>query len=213
MKQHLLFTFSFLFTISLLSAQDETEEALASIETQEQAKQFIKDKYAFNSKIFTFNEEKHKSQLAKALFKLEKGNVKTEKSAYEKVLYKIIEKNTNAYYRVAYIFLDGNAYSLESINKLREILIKKYNNGIPFSALANQYSMDQNRKKGGDTGWFTVGSMPTELEDAIISDNHALEDVYIVDIPSKQWYYLVFQSHEPKDISEIKVLKIVEPLE
>lgn len=213
MKQYLLFTLVFLCAIVSLSAQDDTEEALASIETQEQAKQFIKDKYAFNSKIFTFNEEKHKSQLAKALFTLDKGQVKTEKTAYEKVLYKILEKSTNPYYRVAYIFLDGNTYSLESINALRETLIEKYNNGTPFSALANQYSMDKNRKKGGDTGWFTVGSMPAALENAIISNNHELEDIYTVDVPSKQWYYLVFQSHEPKDISEIKVLKIVEPLE
>ncbi|TBN06840.1 hypothetical protein EYD45_02860 [Hyunsoonleella flava] len=212
MKQHLL-TFVFLSVFFQISAQDETEAALADIETQEQAKQFIKDKYAFNSKIFTFNEEKHKSQLAKALFQLEKGNVKTEKAANEKTIYKILEKTTNTYYRVNYIFLDGNTYNLESIDKLRENLIEKHKNGIPFSTLANQYSMDENGKKGGDTGWFTLGSMPTELENAIILDNHGLEDIYSVDIPSKQWYYLVLQSHEPKEISEIKVLKIVEPLD
>lgn len=212
MKKHLL-TLILLATFKQLCAQNQTEEALAVIETQDQAEQFVKDKYTFNSKIFTFNEEKHKSQLAKALFKLEKGSLKTEKSAYEKTLYKILERTTNTYYRVAYIFLDGNSYSAESINNLKKSLIKKHTNGIPFSALANQYSMDKNANKGGDTGWFNSGKMPVEFENAVINDKHNLNDIYSVDIPSKNAYYLILHTNEPKDISEIKVLKIVEPLE
>lgn len=211
MKQHLL-TFSFAVFAFVLNAQTSTEETLATIETQEQAKQFIKDKYSFNSKLFIFNEEKHKTQLAKALFKLEKGQIKHEKGEYDKTLYKILEKTTNSYYRVSYIFLDGNTYNQESINELRKTLILKYNNGVSFNDLANQYSMDNNANKGGDTGWFTLGDMHPDFENAIIYD-HALEDIYTVDVPSKNWYYVVLQTYMPKDITEIEVLKIVEPLD
>ncbi|MEW4922657.1 peptidylprolyl isomerase [Algibacter sp. 2305UL17-15] len=212
MKKHLL-TYIFLLTSTLVVAQNNTEEALTSIETQEQAKQFIEDKYAFNSKIFTFNEEKHKTQLAKTLFKLEKGNVKSVTTEYDKTLYKILEKNSTPYYRVSYIYLDGSKYTSESINELRENLIKKYNNGTPFNALANQYSMDDNAKRGGDTGWFVAGHMYPDLENAVVSEQHALDDMYTIDIPLKKAYYLVLQTFEPKEISEIKVLKIVEPVE
>lgn len=212
MKQHLL-TFSFAVFAFVLNAQTSTEETLATIETQEQAKQFIKDRYTFNSKIFVFNEEKHKTQVAKALFKLDKGQVKQEKSEYDKTLYKILDKTTNSYYRVSYIFLDGNTYNLESINELRETLILKYNNGVSFNDLANQYSMDNNANKGGDTGWFTRGEMHPGFEGAVTTNTHNLDDIYTVDVPSKNWYYVVLQTYIPKDITEIEVLKIVEPLD
>ena len=212
MKQHLL-TFSFVIFTFVLNAQTSTEETLTTIETEEQAKQFIKDNYNFNSKIFVFNEEKHKTQLAKALFKLEKGQVKHEKSEYDKTLYKILDKTTHSYYRVSYVFLEGNTYNLESINELRKTLILKYNNGVSFNDLANQYSMDNNANKGGDTGWFTLGEMHPDFENAIIANAHALEDIYTVDIPSKKWYYVVLQTYLPKDITEIEVLKIIEPID
>lgn len=211
MKQYLL-TFIFSAFLLVINAQTSAEAALSSIETQEQAKQFVNGKYAFNSKIFTFNEAKHKTQLAKTLFKLEKGQVKSEKAASEKIVYKILEKTKNTYHRVSYIFLDGNKYSLESINTLRETLIKKYNNGIPFNALANQYSMDNNANKGGDTGWFTTDDVNSEFESTLIKDNHTLDTIYNVDISSTKSYYLVLKTFAPKDITEIKVLKIIEPI-
>ena len=70
--------------------------------------------------------------------------------------------------------------------------------------------MDHNANRGGDTGWFTNDGILTDFENTVISEHHELEAIYTIDVPSKNWYYLVLQSHEPKDISEIKVLKIVE---
>ncbi|APY12605.1 hypothetical protein BWZ22_15865 [Seonamhaeicola sp. S2-3] len=210
MKKHLLI-YSFIFLSSILTAQTNAEQELANIETHKQAEKFIKDKYNFNSKIIVFNEEKHKTILAKSLFKLNKGQVKQEEKEFEKILYKILDRNTKSYYRVSYIFLDGNKYSLESIEELRKTLIKKYNNGTPFYQLANQYSMDNNAQKGGDTGWFTTGEMHPDFENALINNEHALNDIYTINIPSKNWYYLVLQTYKPKDITEIEVLKIVEP--
>ncbi len=209
MLKQLLILF-FICITSLLTAQNKDEEALNVIETSEQARLFLKTKSSKENKIFTFNEEKHKTDLAKALFELEKGNIKSIRTERDKTFYKVLEKSSKPYFRVSYIFLDGAKYSLESINKLRETLIEKHNNGSPFSFLAKQYSMDHNANRGGDTGWFTDGEMLTDFENIVISEHHELEAIYTIDIPSKNWYYLVLQSHEPKDISEIKVLKIVE---
>ena len=209
MLKQLLILF-FICITPFLTAQNKGEESIEAIENAEQAKTFIKAKASKEYKIFTFNEEKHKTDLAKALFKLDEGNIKSIRTERDKTFYKILEKSSKSYFRVSYIFLDGAKYTLESINKLRETLIEKHNSGSPFSFLAKQYSMDHNANRGGDTGWFTNDEMLTDFENTVISEHHELEAIYTIDIPSKNWYYLVLQSHEPKDISEIKVLKIVE---
>ncbi|WP_298553355.1 peptidylprolyl isomerase [uncultured Algibacter sp.] len=209
MIKQLLILF-FVGITSFSTAQTKGEQALVAIETSEQANLFLKNKPSKENKIFTFNEEKHKTDLAKALFKLEIGNVKSIRTERDKTFYKILEKSSKPYYRVSYIVLDGSKYTKESINQLRTALIEKHRNGSPFSFLAKQYSMDQNANRGGDTGWFTNGDVSPDFESAIISEEHSLEDVYTFDIPEKKQYYLILQSHESKDISEIKVLKIVE---
>jgi parvulin-like peptidyl-prolyl isomerase len=199
-----------------LTAQTSTEKTLASIENHEEAFQFIKQnskrKNRLSGKILTFNEEKHKTSLTHALFQLEKGDMTSERDDYEKTLYKIIDKTKTPYYRLSYIVIDGDAYTMESINTLRETLINSYKKGTPFSTLANQYSMDDNAQRGGDTGWFTKDSAYTDLEKAVLSNPHALEDIFTIDVPAKNKYYVAIQTHEPKEILEIKVLRIVEPI-
>jgi hypothetical protein len=85
-------------------------------------------------------------------------------------------------------------------------------NGAPFDFLAQQFSMDESAKKGGDSGWFKEGDNLFDFEKSVTKGNHQLEDVFSVDSPQSNSYYLILQSHEPKNISEIKVLKIVEPI-
>ena len=202
----------------LLNAQtNHTEKELELIENPEQAFQFIKQtakkKNGINGKILTFNEEKHKTPLTKSLFKLEKGAVKTKKDDYEKTTYKVLDKTKTAYYRLSYILIEGEDYTLESIEKLRDNLIDSYKKGTPFSKLASLYSMDTNAKRGGDTGWFTTDGMYADFENTIINSNRDLNTVFTVDNSSKNNYYVAIQTHEPKEISEIKVLRIIEPVE
>ena len=212
MKHNLLFIFC-LCLAQVVIAQTNVEEALLSIENQEQAENFIEHKYAFNSKLITFNEEKHKTQLARTLFNLQKGQLFTTTSEQEKTIYKILDKTNITYYRVAYIVLDGAKDAEEHVLELRDKLANNYKKGMAFSALANQYSTDHNAKKGGDTGWFTSGDMHNAIENAVLSEPHQHGDLYTIDDTEKQQYYLVLQSHKPKEIAELKVLKIVEPVE
>lgn len=211
MKRHLLF--AAIFSISaLLQAQTSTEKELELIETPEQVNNYLELKKSKDNKLITFNQEKHKTILANELFELPKGGIKTVKTNFEKTIYKVMEKTKTTYYRAAYIYLDGSKYSASEIQSLRTKLINEYKNGAPFDFLAKRYSMDDNANRGGDLGWFTQGDLYPSFENEIINGNHALNSIFTIDIPEQNWFYVILKTHEPKDISEIKVLKIVETL-
>lgn len=210
MKQQLLTPFLLLSSL-FLTAQTSTESDLAALETPEQIEHFLASKNSNANKLITFNEEKHKTILANALFKLGKGGTHVNEGEFEKTYYKVVEKTSKTYYRASYIYLDGTKYDTKNINALRDKIITKYHNGAPFDVLAKRYSMDQNAQKGGDLGWFAQGDLHTDFETEILNTNHPINEVFTIDIPENNWYYVAVITHEPKDISEIQVLKIVEP--
>ena len=195
-------------TSLFLSAQTAIEKELKILETPEQAENYLKTKKSKKNKLITFNEEKHNTILAKELFKLGVGGTKIKDQEFEKTFYKVIKKRKNIYNRVSYIYLDGSKYSLEDINTLRDKIITKFNNGASFNFLAKQYSMDEKANKGGDLGWYLKGEMHTDFENEIA--NHSLNDIFTIDIPETNWYYVVLKTHDPKKIVEVDVLKIVE---
>ncbi|NNC50566.1 MAG: hypothetical protein HKO01_08545 [Flaviramulus sp.] len=202
-----------LFFISItpfLSAQTSVIEELQILETPEQVESYLEIKNSKKSNLITFNEEMHKTILAKELFKLNVGGTKVNENEFDKTFYKVIQKTENTYHRVAYIYLDGSKYNINDINIIREKIIKKYHNGVPFNILAKQYSMDENANKGGDLGWFQKGKMQSDFESEALNEVHELNDIFNIDIPSENLYYVVLKTHEPKNISEIEVLKIVE---
>ncbi|SHI86574.1 peptidylprolyl isomerase [Algibacter luteus] len=209
MLQKLLSLFFICFSI-ILTAQTSVEEELKVLESPEQVKSYLETKASKKNKIIVFNEEKHKTILAKELFKQNIGGTKINENEFEKTYFKVINKTEKTYHRVAYIYLDGAEYSLDELNDLRDKIIAQYHNGAPFDFLAKQYSMDGNAKKGGDLGWFLEGEMHPDFEVAIFNTDYNVNDIFTVDIPSENWYYVVLKTHDPKDISEIEVLKIVE---
>ncbi|MDO7171228.1 peptidylprolyl isomerase [Mariniflexile sp. AS56] len=212
MTRNLLFA-AILCGSALLHAQDSTEKELELLETPEQIENYLELKNSRDNKLITFNEEKHKTTLAKELFGLSKGGIKTIKTDYDKTVYKVVEKTQTTYYRAAYIYLDGTKYSLTDLNTLRTKIIKEYKSGAPFDFLAQRHSMDENANRGGDLGWFTQGDMYPDFENEIINGNHYINEIFMLDVPDKNWYYVVLKTHQPKDISEIKVLKIVEAID
>ncbi|MBP0905315.1 peptidylprolyl isomerase [Mariniflexile gromovii] len=213
MIKHLLFA-AILSGSAFLNAQNLIENELEFIETPEQISEYLALKKSNDNKLLTFNEEKHKTILAKELLELNTGSMKTVKTSYERIIYKVVEKTKKTYYRVSYIYLDGTKYeNIEHLNNLRSVLINEYkNSNAPFDFLAKRYSMDDHANKGGDTGWFIEGDFEPEFENEIINGNHSFNDVFTVDIPEKNNYYIILKTFEPKDITEIKVLKIVDAI-
>jgi len=204
MKKLLLL--AFLFSISL-SAQDTVTKDFDSIINMEDADNYLKANDSKLNKIILFNEEKHKTALAMDLFN---SGSTTVISDTEKVKYKVIEKSTVTNHRVSYIFFDGLRMPISEINTLRQEILTKYKEGTPFSQLASRYSMDGNANRGGDLGWFEVDLTHPAFESEITSSLYSVGDVFTIDIVQNQWYYVVLKTHEPKEINEIKVLKIVE---
>ncbi len=201
-----------LLSISTLSGQTDFETQLDSIKDEKQATAFIELNKSKKGQIITFNKEKHNTTFAQDLFKLGNGGKKVFKTDAEQTYYKVIEKNEVPHYRVGYIFLDGSKKSMEEITKSRADIISKYKEGFQFKDLAKRYSMDDNANRGGDLGWFRIGDLHPDFEQAIVNNSFAINDIFEVDIAEKQWYYVVLKTHNPKVIEEIKVLKVTEPI-
>lgn len=189
--------------------QNLVETEIDSIASFEQAQNFTK---TYNTaSVVTFNKEKHNTLLANELFTKGLGGKKVYENDVEKIIYKVVERNEIPFYRVSYIYFDGSQLSRNDIDKKRQAIIAQYKSGIPFSDLANQFSMDQNAKRGGDLGWITHGDVVQEFEDAIVNQQE-LNDIYTLDLPERNWYYVILPTHAPKMIEEIKVLKFTQAL-
>ena len=197
-------------TTTLCFSQNDFESELDSIQTLDEAKIYVQKNKSLKGKVITFNKEKHHTKIADELFKLGKGSKKVYKTDMKKTYYKVVEKNEIPYQKLSYIFLDGTKKSMEEINSLRQSIILKYKNGFRFEDLAKHYSMDNNAKRGGDLGWITNGDLHPDFEAQVLNDSHEVNEIFTVDIPDKQWYYVILKTEDTKYIEEIKVLKIIE---
>lgn len=211
MIKPLLYSALLIFTF-VATAQNSFETELDSIQDETQATKFIETHTSNKGQIFVFNKEKHKSELAKDLFKLGEGGNKVVATEIEKIHYKIIDKYDVPYYRVSYIYFDGSKKTKDEILELQQLVLSKYQKGFRFKDLAKQYSMDGNATRGGDLGWFAKGEMASEFENEIINSANSVGDIFTVSIPERNWYYVVLKTHSQKMIEEIKVLKVTEKI-
>ena len=103
--------------------------------------------------------------------------------------------------RVSYVYLDASKLTLEKINELRKNLISDYKNGKSFAELANQYTMDT--AKDGDLGWFNQGMMVPIFEKEVL--NHKKGDIFIVDVPENNWYYVVLKTFDDIKMVQMEI--------
>lgn len=188
-------------------AQLDLNRELDSINTEEAATKFIKYNKGAKGKIITFNKEKHNTQLAEDLFKLSKGSKKVYKTDFSKTYYKVIDKTATSYFKLSIIYLDGTKKSMEDIDKIRNTILHRYNEGYKFKDLAKLYSMDKSAKTGGDLGWLTKGDLNADFEQKIESTD---ELIFTVDMPEQNGYFVVLKTENPRLIEEIKVLSLTQ---
>lgn len=163
------------------------------------------EKHKSEGELFVFNESKHETRLAKTLFDKGVGKKHKEETRTGFKYYEVIAKTDVKHYRINYIFLDGNRMTKDAIERLRQKILGLLDDGIKFTSLARQYSMDRNSYNGGDSGWFkeerTVPIFFKELDNPKLLAN----EVFSVDLTEANWYYLVQSTFTPTTIKEILV--------
>jgi hypothetical protein len=208
MKRFLLL---FILIASTLQAQEEISTEIDLITDTTSAEEFLKTNKTKGNKLITFNEEKHKSVLATDLFKLSVGGKTTIDSNFEKTTYKVIEKYSITHYRVNYILLDSKNSDVTKTKVNRDKIVTSYKNGSPIEFLAKKYSVAENANRGGDTGWFTKEEVSLFFDMDITGNTHSENEIYTMENEANGHYYIILNTYQPREIEEIKVLKIVEP--
>lgn len=206
-----ILTLALLLCVATVSAQKEFEKSLDSIQTLDDVTIFLKKNKTAKGKVIVFNREKHNTRMADGIFKMRVGAKRTFGDAPQKTYYKVIEKYKIPYYRVSVVYLDGNKMSKSEINAMRSKVTSKYQEGFMFQDLAKQYSMDLTAKQGGDLGWFTEGDLHPEFERQVIEGNYRADDIFNIDVPETNSYYVALMTYDKRLIEEAKVLKITEP--
>ena len=128
------------------------------------AQQAYKDKFDQNKEVISKIEKSKESILAKYWLKNHIDSQITEnsiKKVYENYLKSF--KSTKEY---------NASHILVKEKKDAEDIIKKLNNKINFSELANQFSIGPSGKNGGELGWFSSGKMVPEFEKATVNLNN-----------------------------------------
>jgi parvulin-like peptidyl-prolyl isomerase len=187
--------------LSQVSFGQSTDRQLKNITIEEEAIAFIKANPALQGEVLTLYFASDTASIYQPLFRKRKGYTLTA----DGFTYKILSDTTAYYSRVSYIYLDGSQLSTVQIDSLRKVILKKLEEGVPFSELAVQYSMDGN-SNGGDTGWFTEGTMVAEFEKAL--KKRKAPEVFTIDMPRSKWYYVVEKTHDSGVSKRLMVLKI-----
>ena len=204
----------FILLLSLITSTLNAQEATADLDLitdTTSAEEFLKTNKNKGNKLITFNEEKHKSVLATNLLKLPIGGKTTNQNSFEKTTYKVIEKNSIAHYRLSYILLDVKNKKASSTQATIKQIISAYDKGSPFDFLAKKYSDAGNATRGGDTGWLTKEDMSLFFSVDVTENQYIEKELYTLENDDKGLYYIILNTYQPKEIKEIKVLKIVEP--
>jgi len=211
MFKNQLYLILVVITTCSYSQTENFERSLDSIQSVEQANEFIEKNESIDGKVMVFNEEKHKTKFARDILNMSLGSKKFDNKNPRPTYYKIIEKYNTPYVRASAIYFDGNVKSMAEINKIRNLIINRFKKGFRFKDLAQMYSMDKTAKQGGDLGWFKKGEMPKRIEDAVFLGNHDINDIFMVNIPEQQAYYVILVTAQQKLIEEVKVLKVTQP--
>jgi parvulin-like peptidyl-prolyl isomerase len=181
---------------------------LAAIETPEQADMYMMNAPAVKGTVLNLDAIRDTTRIDRILLESNVGDVNEFELDDDTtvLVYKTVAKTATQSYRVQYIFLDNKKLSKEKIDSLRKMILKRVAAGENFAQLASEYSMDSNSRKGGDLGWFSEGMMHRQFEEAVREKKTG--EVFMVDIPSNQWYYVVRNSHAPRFDKQVTVLYI-----
>ena len=181
--------------------QATVRDQFQKIGTVEQAQQYIAANPGLKPALLNLSSKKDSTVIDKRLLKQNQGDI----FSVGYVTYKVLTSTEKVVYRASYIFLDGGSLSNSQIDSLKKVIVAKAKSGTPWDQLSDQYTMDGNTLHG-DTGWFFGEEMmPKEFQDAV--KEHATGEIFFVDVPDKQWHYIVKKTYDDDDKKEMTVLR------
>jgi parvulin-like peptidyl-prolyl isomerase len=182
-------------------AQPTVREQFEKINTLQDAEKYVAANPNLKPAILRLSYGKDTAVIDKRLLKQKKGDV----FSVGYVTYKVLEVDEAITYRASYIFLDRGSLENREVDSLSKIIVQKLNEGVPIEQLSDQYTMDGNENRG-DLGWFFGEEMvPKELQDAVAK--HKKGDIFFVDVPERQWYYIVKKTYDDQVKKDIVVLR------
>ena len=182
-------------------AQQTVTEKFQKITTMAQAEEYIKSNPDLKPAIMEVSYGRDSGLLEKRLLRQKQGDV----FSVGYVTYKVMEVKESTLLRAAYIFLDGGSLSKSEIDSLKKLIVSRHQAGEDWGKLSDEFTMDGNKTRG-DTDWFYGEfSFPKEFQDAV--QKHKLGEIFYVDVPEKQWHYIVKKTHDDQITKDIKVLR------
>lgn len=191
MKQFLIVVLLSIF--SNINAQDVD---LSKVNSIADAQGFINE----NSNVFTMIEYIATTKDSIAFYK-DQINQKTEREQK-----KFLEVKPIVSMKLNYIFFDGSQVSKAAIDSKRKEILDLYKKGASSDELVAQFTMDHNVKPGGNFGWIDELAVEPTFCEAV--KKHKKGDVFIVDVPDKNWYYIVFKLYDDIEKVALHYLKI-----
>lgn len=188
---------------SFAQTSKKVEKKLKKISSIEQLDKLIKKYTDWQIDVVEINLNESKTD-SRIKF-LKEGETTTIKKNGEMFALKVLEVTSVKEFRVSHLYLNGKKLSLNEIDSLRTTVIKKYNDGVPFSKLSKKYASYE-KPNDGDLGWFEEKMMVRDFEDAV--KEHKKGDIFTVDIPSKDWYYVVLKTFDDRESRIIKMIRI-----
>lgn len=201
----LFFVLTFLPIISSAQTEVEMKGRMVNVKTEEDVNAFLDKNKDVVGQVMTFDST---DAVFEYLDAFEAGEVMTlepDKYPTQIYLFKILNKQKIQTFKIQYIYLNGAKLRMTQIDSLQKQIIKKYKAGEPFDMLAREYSMDGNAANGGLLAW-SEGEMLKEFERGV--KEHLNDEVFTLDVPDQQWFYVVKNLEKPKAGKIITVLHI-----
>ena len=163
-------------------------EALKKINSVSDAQQYIKNHGPTSAKIGNFSRKIDSLEYKEIESNYKVGDI----FYYKKWTVKILCNAIEPIFRCQYIVLDGNKWTSYQVDSIRNEVLTKYANGMPFKNLAIQYSMET-KVNGGDSGWFHQ----TRMGEAFCKNlsYKKIGEIFLFDDVEKKKYYVVLKTH------------------
>ena len=181
------FTLLLLVAFSTLNAQNKDLSTIKTISAAEDSVWDIFDYFTTTKDSLTY----YKNQLQQ---RLKSENIK------------FLESKAIVSIKVNYIFFDGTKLSKKAIDAKRTEILNMYQKGISSDDLVAQFTMDHNIKPGGNFGWKDELDVEPTFREAV--KKHKKGDVFTVDVPELNWYYVVFKLYDDVEKVALYYIKV-----